>query len=106
MKSLEPKSTRKPFILRINKVEVKKKILKSNSSLPKKDTNDLKNNNIMNLFNIMIIKYYFDKWRKNFDNENNTMKKLVGKVIIRSLAVNKKLFKFKTHLIKYALKNK
>ena len=74
MKSLEPKSTRKPFILRINKVEVKKKILKSNSRSPKKDTNDLKNNNIMNLFNIMIIKYYFDKWRKNLDNENNTMK--------------------------------
>ena len=106
MKSLEPKSTRKPFILRINKVEVKKKILKSNSRSPKKDTNDLKNNNIMNLFNIMIIKYYFDKWRKNLDNENNTMKKLVGKFIIRSLAMNKKLFKFKTHLIKYALKNK
>ena len=106
MKSLEPKSTRKPFILRINKVEVKKKILKSNSRSPKKDTNDLKNNNIMNLFNIMIIKYYFDKWRKNLDNENNTMKKLVGKFIIRSLVMNKKLFKFKTHLIKYALKNK
>ena len=106
MKSLEQKSTRKPFILRINKVEVKKKILKSNSRSPKKDTNDLKNNNIMNLFNIMIIKYYFDKWRKNLDNENNTMKKLVGKFIIRSLAMNKKLFKFKTHLIKYALKNK
>ena len=106
MKSLEPKSTRKPFILRINKVEVKKKILKSNSRSPKKDTNDLKNNNIMNLFNIMIIKYYFDKWRKNLDNENNTMKKLIGKFIIRSLAMNKKLFKFKTHLIKYALKNK
>ena len=106
MKSLEPKSTRKPFILRINKVEVKKKILKSNSRSPKKDTNDLKNNNTMNLFNIMIIKYYFDKWRKNLDNENNTMKKLVGKFIIRSLAMNKKLFKFKTHLIKYALKNK
>ena len=29
MKSLDPKSTRKPFILRISKVEVKKKVLKS-----------------------------------------------------------------------------
>ena len=106
MKSLEPKSTKKPFILRINKVEVKKKILKSNSRSPKKDTDDSKDKNIMNLYNKMIMKYFFEKWRKNLSDENNTMKKLVGKFIIRSLAMNKKIFKFKTHLIKYAFKNK
>ena len=106
MKSLEPKSTKKPFILRIKKVEIKKKILKSNSSSPKKETSYLKDNNKMNLFNSMIIKYFFEKWRKNMNNENNTLKKLVGKFIIRSLVMNKKLFKFKTLLIKYAFKNK
>ena len=37
---------------------------------------------------------YIANRRKNLDNENNTMKKLVGKFIIRSLAMNKKIFKF------------
>ena len=106
MKSLEPKSTKKPFILRINKVEVKKKILHSNSQSPKRETNDLINNNVMSLYNSLIIKYFFNKWRNNLTKENNSMKKLVRKFINQSLVINKKLYKFRTYLIKYAFKNK
>ena len=106
MKSLEPKSTKKPFILRINKVEVKKKILKSNSRPRKKDSKEIVNKNIMNLLNSLIIKSFLQKWQKNTIDENNSMKKIVRRFIIRNLAMNKKLYKFKTHLIKYAFKNK
>ena len=41
-----------------------------------------------------------------FHSKNNSMKKIVRRFIIRNLAMNKKLYKFKTHLIKYAFKNK
>ena len=42
MKSLESKSTKKPFILRINKVEVKKKIL-SPKVIKRDENEELKN---------------------------------------------------------------
>ena len=60
----------------------------------------------MNLLNSLLIKYFLQKWQKNTIDENNSMKKIVRRFIIRNLAMNKKLFKFKTHLIKYAFKNK
>ena len=105
MKSLEPKSTRKPFILRINKLEVKKKILKSNSKM-KNDEKEDNHNQFMNLYSPLITTHFFQKWKQNKTNDIDLMQKIKRKFIIKSIVMNKKLNKFKTCLIKYIFKNK
>ena len=106
MKSLDPKSTRKPFILRINKVEVKKKVLKSNSKNGQKNENVDDKNKIMKLYNLMMVGYFFQKWKQNNANDNISMKKFEIRFISKSLIMNMRINKFKTLLIKYIFKNK
>jgi len=106
MKSLDPKSTRKPFILRINKVEVKKKVLKSNSKNGQKNENVDNKNKIMKLYNLMMVGYFFQKWKQNNANDNLSLKKFEIRFISKSLIMNKRINKFKTLLIKYIFKNK
>ena len=106
MKSLDPKSTRKPFILRINKVEVKKKVLKSNSKNGQKNENVDNKNKIMKLYNLMMVGYFFQKWKQNNANNNLSLKKFEIRFISKSLIMNKRINKFKTLLIKYIFKNK
>ena len=121
MKSLEPKSTKKPFILRINKieiiredtdnnkkklknlvdwlpgwakVEVKKKILKSNSKIQKKESDDKKNKK-MSLYNSLIARHFFQILHQNKPNKTNSMKKLDMEYIIKCLVMNRKMKQFK-----------
>ena len=105
MKSLEPKSTKKPFILRIKKVEVKKKILKSNSKIQKKESDDKKNKK-MSLYNSLIARHFFQILHQNKPNKTNSMKKLDMEYIIKCLVMNRKMKQFKIHLIKYIFKSK
>ena len=105
MKSLEPKSTKKPFILRIKKVEVKKKILKSNSKIQKKESDDKKNTK-MSLYNSLIARHFFQILHQNKPNKTNSMKKLDMEYIIKCLVMNRKMKQFKIHLIKYIFKSK
>ena len=106
MKSLEPKSTKKPFILRINKVEVKKKILKSNSKIVKIEEKEDKINKSMNLYIPMIATFFFQKWKQNEKIDIDYIQKIKRKFIVKSLVMNRKLNKFKISLIKYVFKNK
>ena len=106
MKSLEPKSTKKPFILRINKVEVKKKILKSNSKIVKIEEKEDKMNKSMNLYIPMIATFFFQKWKQNEKIDIDYIQKIKRKFIVKSLVMNRKLNKFKISLIKYVFKNK
>ena len=105
MKSLESKSTKKPFILRISKVEVKKKILKSNSKTVQKEENVNIKNKFMSLYSSLITRHFFQKWHQNKANDINWMQKLMRRHIVKSLLMNKKIDKFKIHLIKYIFKN-
>jgi len=106
MKSLESQRTKKPFILRINKVEVKKKILKSNSKTIQKEENVDTKNKFMSLYSSLIIRHFFQKWRQNKTNNINWMQKLTRRHVVKSLLMKKKINKFKIHLIKYIFKNK
>ena len=106
MKSLEPKRTKKPFILRINKVEVKKKILKSNSKTVHKGENEDINNKIISLYSPLIARHFLKKWKLNETNDINLVQKLRMRFIIKSLMMSKKINKFKIHMIKYIFKNK
>ena len=106
MKSLEPKSTKKPFILRIKKVEVKKKILKSNSKIVKIKEKEDKINKSMNLYIPMIATFFFQKWKQNEKIDIDYIQKIKRKFIVKSLVMNRKLNKFKISLINYVFKNK
>ena len=107
MKSLDPKSTRRPFILRINKLEVKKKILKSNSKTIRKEENeDKKNNKIQCQYYSLIIKLFFQQWKQKELNISDRLPKSLRIHLIRCITMSKKINRFKTHLIKYIFKNK
>ena len=106
MKSLDPKSTKKPFILRINKVEVKKKILKSNSKTIKNGENDkIKNDKIMSQINSLLLRHFLKRWQQNKVNDIY-LQKSIRRFIIRAIILKMKIQRFKIFMIKYALKNK
>ena len=102
MKSLESKSTKKPFILRINKVEVKKKIL--SPKVIKTDENEELKNKELSRYNSLIVRHFFQIWQQNKLNNGNEMHKLFARYIIDSLVMKLKINKFKIYLIKYAFK--
>ena len=113
-------SNKKPFILKINKVSIKKRILE----IPKTKIVTNKNNEIqekiMLLRNKIIgknkalfIKNFFNKWKKETKNESNIiigtnkLQIILRRYIVRYLIMHGKILKFKKLLIKYALnKNK
>ena len=102
MKSLESKSTKKPFILRINKVEVKKKIL--SPKVIKTDENEELKNKELSRYNSLIVRHFFQIWQQNKLNNGNEMHKLFARYIIYSLVMKLKINKFKIYLIKYTFK--
>jgi len=112
MKSLEQKSTRKPFSAKIAKKPIKKRIIEMPKSNIDKDIQEkflsLKNE-LMSQNKKLITRHFFLRWKKNIgyetqtdiDTSINVMEKILKRYIIRYLLMHGKVLKFKKLLIKH-----
>jgi hypothetical protein len=106
---------KKPIILKINKISIKKKILElPRTKIIKPNNNEIQHkiiflrNKIISLNRALLIRYYFSKWKMEIKNDNNIIfginivQRILRRYIIRYLIMNAKILKFRTILIKYA----
>ena len=106
MKSLEPKSTKKPFSFKSKKIH--KRIIDSNNEDDREKFLSLKNN-LLNQNKDLIIRHFFIKWNKDIVHESNEFKgisiieNILRRHIVRYLVMHGKFIKFKKLLMKYAL---
>ena len=106
MKSLEPKSTKKPFSFKSKKIH--KRIIDTNKEDDKAKFLSLKNN-LLNQNKDLIIRHFFFKWNKDIVHESNEFKgisiieNILRRHIVRYLVMHGKFSKFKKLLMKYAL---
>ena len=117
IKSLNQKSTKKPFILKINRVSIKKKVLelpKTKIIRQKKEVQEkliFLGNKINKINKIMIKRHFFYKWKNKINIESNivlginSLQSILKRYIIRYLIMQAKILKLRTLLIKYALFN-
>ena len=116
IKSINQKSTKKPFILKIHRVSIKKKIIEfPKPQIIKKGSKDLDEkliflrDKIIKINRILLINHFFNKWKGEITTGNNIvlginiLQNIVRRYIIRYLIMHIKILKFKTFLIKYAL---
>ena len=104
MKSLEQKSTRKPFSTKIGKIPIKRRIDKDNQEKLLSLKNELMSQNKK-----LITRHFFLQWKKNIGYETeidivvgiNVMEKILRRYIIRYLLMHGKILKFKKLLIKH-----
>ena len=117
MKSLDQKRTKKPFILKINKVSIMKKILE----LPKAKIYKQKletqekivslRNKLMIRNKTLMMRHFFSKWKMDTECQNKitigtvNLRYILRRYIIKYLIMNAKIIKFKTLLIKYSLRS-
>ena len=115
--SLNQKKTKKPFILKINKVSIKKKILE----LPKTKVFKQKietQEKIVSLRSKLLIRskalmmrHFFSKWKMDTQCQNNiivgtnNLRYILRRYIIRYLILKAKIIKFRIILIKYSLRS-
>ena len=112
------KNTKKPFILKINKVSIKKKVLELPKAkiIKQKRENDVKENimilrnNIMKGNNPLYIGKYFLNWKKEIESEKrltlgiNDVQNIMKRNIVRYLRLHAIILKFKTILFRYAIR--
>ena len=109
------KTIKKPFILKINKVSIKKKILElPRTKIIKQKNNEVQDkiaflrNKIISSNKTLLTRHYFAKWKKETKSENNIIigidiiQRILRRYIIRYLIMSAKILKFRTILIKYA----
>ena len=118
IKSLNQKSTKKPFILKINRVSIKKKVLelpKTKIIRQKREVQEkiiFLENKINKINEIMIKRHFFYKWKNEINIESNivlginSLHIILKRYIVRYLIMHAKILKFRTLLIKYALFNR
>ena len=104
LKSLDPKSAKKPFTFKPKKIH--KRILRS------KETFKSIKNKLMSQNQNLIIRYFFLKWNKDIVHESNEFKgiriieNILRRHIVRYLLMHGKMMKLKRLLIKYAISRK
>ena len=104
LKSLDPKSAKKPFTFKPKKIH--KRILGS------KETFKSIKNKLMSQNQNLIIRYFFLKWNKDIVHESNEFKgiriieNILRRHIVRYLLMHGKMMKLKRLLIKYAISRK
>ena len=109
------KTIKKPFILKINKFSIKKKILElPRTKIIKQKNNEVQDkiaflrNKIISSNKTLLTRHYFAKWKKETKSENNIIigidiiQRILRRYIIRYLIMSAKILKFRTILIKYA----
>ena len=107
MKSLEPKSTKKPFSFKSKRIH--KRIIDTNNEEDNKEKFLSLKNNLLNQNKDLIIRHFFFKWNKDILHESNEFKgisiieNILRRNIVRYLVMHGKFFKFKKLLMKYAL---
>ena len=117
MTSLDQKKTKKPFILKINKVSIKKKILE----LPKVKIYKQKletqekivslRNKLMIRNKALMMRHFFSKWKMDTESQNHisigtiNLRYILRRYIVRYLIMNAKIVRFRTILIKYSLRS-
>ena len=113
-KSIEAKSTKKPFAIKINKVSVKKKPIDTPRMFGKKDIEaQIKmtnlRNNLMRKNKSLMLSHFFSKWKKEKEFEENrilgtdSLRDIMRIYIVKYLIMYAKILKFKSLMIKYSL---
>ena len=113
-KSIEAKGTKKPFVLKINKVSVKKKPVDTPKFLGKQDIEaQIKmanlRNKLMKQNKSLMLSHFFSKWKKEKEFEDNrilgtdSIKDIMRIYIVKYLIMYAKVLKFKSLMIKYSL---
>ena len=115
-KSIEAKGTKKPFVLKINKVSVKKKPVDTPKFFGKQDIEaQIKmanlRNKLMKQNKSLMLSHFFSKWKKEKEFEDNrilgtdSIKDIMRIYIVKYLIMYAKVLKFKSLMIKYSLSN-
>ena len=87
-KKIEPINTnKKPFVFKINKISIKKRILEFPKNKIKK-VNQKNEHNAMPLNKYSLISQFFLKWKNNNTKEKNSNEKIINRQIIKNL-INK-----------------
>ena len=113
-KSIEAKGTKKPFVLKINKVSVKKKPVDTPKFFGKQDIEaQIKmanlRNKLMKQNKSLMLSHFFSKWKKEKEFEDNrilgtdSIKDIMRIYIVKYLIMYAKVLKFKSLMIKYSL---
>ena len=115
---MNQKRTKKPFILKINRVAIQKRVLElPKSKIVRKSFETQEKitalrNRLLSQNKPLLIRHFFSQWKKEVKYENNTilgnksLKVVLGKYMVRCLIMYAKFLKFKKILIKYALNHK
>ena len=103
LKNGEEKSNKKPFILKINKVSIKKRVLEiPRAKKINKRSNEIQEkilllrNKIIDKHRDLLIRHFFTKWKKENENERNIirginiMHRIMTRCIIRYLVMHGK----------------
>ena len=113
-KSIEAKSTKKPFVIKINKVSVKKRPVDKPKIFAKKDIEaQIKmanlRNKLMRQNKSLMLSHFFSKWKKEKEFEDNrilgtdSIRDIMRLYIVKYLIMYAKILKFKSLMIKYSL---
>ncbi len=109
------KGNKKSFILKINKVSIKKKILELPKAKIVHQNNEIKEKiinlrkQILGSNKTLLKRHAFSQWKKNTEFGNNLVigidiiRRIMRRHIVRYLIMHAKILKFKTILIKYSL---
>ena len=113
-KSIEAKGTKKPFVIKINKVSVKKKPVDTPKFFGKQDIEaQIKmanlRNKLMRQNKSLMLSHFFSKWKEETEFEDNrilvtdSIRDIMRIYIVKYLVMYAKILKFKSLMIKYSL---
>ena len=113
-KSIEAKGTKKPFVIKINKVSVKKKPVDTPKFFGKQDIEaQIKmanlRNKLMRQNKSLMLSHFFSKWKEETELEDNrilvtdSIRDIMRIYIVKYLIMYAKVLKFKSLMIKYSL---